>query len=202
VQGLAMKNFNFTVLKKNVTRRRLPLIAPTLIIATALILGNPSFAEALVFRLALADVPGRVEIVAGDIQAGIKVLEDQLKLIKSGSNGDILATLCAAYILSDMLDMADRPCNEAVDVDPTRIAYNNRGVYRSHRGDYMGAREDFDHAQPQQLEAYIDELKAKDVGLLANDNFRSVDEYLAKYDAEEFNAAFAGYGAEIEDLND
>jgi len=197
-----MKNSNFTVLENNVTRRKSRLIAPTLIIAAALILGNPSFAEVLVFRLALADVPGVEEIEAGDIQAGIEVLEDQLKRIKSGSNGNLLSTLCAAHILNDMLDMADRPCNEAVEVDPTRVAYNNRGVYRSHRGDLIGAREDFDHAHPQQLEAYVDELKAKDAGLIANDNFLVVDELLAKYDVEELNAAIAVYGAAIEDLRD
>jgi hypothetical protein len=197
-----MNNFYFSVLGKDQPGRTSPLIASTLVIATALLLGNPSSAQVVAFRLALADVAGVEKIIAGDIQAGITVLEDQLKLGESKSKGDMLATLCAAHILNDRIDKAKRPCNDAVAVNPSRMSYNNRGVYRSHRGDLAGAREDFDHAQPQHLETYLDELKAKDVGLIANDNFLLVDELLAKHEVGMFNAALPAFGADIEDLND
>ena len=188
-----MNNFYFSVLGK---------YKFTLVIAAALLLGNSSFAQVVAFRLALADVPGVEKIIAGDIQAGIRVMEDQLKLVKSKSKGDTLATLCAAHILNDSLGKARGPCNEAVKVNPSRISYNNRGVYRSHRGNLAGAREDFDHAQPQHLETYVDELKAKDVGLIANDNFLMIDELLANQEVENFNAALPALGADIEDLID
>ena len=51
----------------------------TLITAAALMLCSPSFADVFPFRVAFENVPGIEEIEAGNIQAGIKVLEDQLE---------------------------------------------------------------------------------------------------------------------------
>ena len=197
-----MKNSNFTGLEKNVMRRRSPLIALVLIIAAALLLGNPSFAETFHFRVAFMNVPGLEEIEAGNLKAGIKVLEDQLTQIELESSGDIFATLCAAYIVDRSLDKAERACDKAIQISPTKTAYNNRGVLRAHKGDFVGAREDFDRVRPHQLEAYLDELKTKDVGLIAIGNFRLTDELLAKYSLEEIRASLAVRTAEIEDFND
>ena len=173
-----------------------------LITAAALMLGNPSFADVFPFRVAFENVPGIEEIEAGNIQAGIKVLEDQLEHIEPGSSGDILATLCAAYIVNVSLDKAARACNEAVQVQPGKTAYNNRGVYRAFTGDLSGAHEDFKRARPRQLDAYLEELKTKDVGLMAVDNFRLVEELSAKHTPAEINASVAMSTAAIEDLND
>ncbi len=177
-------------------------IAPTLVIAAALLLGNPSFAEVIPFRVMFENLPGIEEIEAGNIQAGIKVLEDQLKQVEQGNSGDTLATLCAAYIVNVSLDKAESACNKAVEVDPSKTAYNNRGVFRAFTGDFSGAREDFERVRPHQLEAYMDELRTKDVGLVAADNFRLIDQLLAEHTATEINASVALRTAAIEDLKD
>ena len=174
----------------------------TLITAAALMLGSPSFADVFPFRVAFENVPGIEEIEAGNIQAGIKVLEDQLEQIEVSGSGDILATLCAAYIVNVSLDKAARACNEAVQVQPGKTAYNNRGVYRAFTGDLSGAHEDFERARPRQLDAYLEELKTKDVGLMAVDNFRLIEELSAKHSPAEINASVAMSTAAIEDLND
>ena len=83
-----------------------------------------------------------------------------------------------------------------------RLHTTIRGVLRAHKGDFVGAREDFDRIRPHQLEAYLDELKTKDVGLIAIGNFRLTDELLAKYSLEEIQASLAVRTAKIEDLND
>ena len=173
----------------------------TLITAAALMLCSPSFADVFPFRVAFENVPGIEEIEAGNIQAGIKVLEDQLEQIEPGS-GDILATLCAAYIVNVSLDKAERACSKAVETDPTETAYNNRGVYRAFTGDLSGAHEDFERARPRQLDAYLEELKTKDVGLMAVDNFRLIEELSAKHSPAEINASVAMSTAAIEDLID
>ena len=175
---------------------------PILMVATALLLGSPSFAEVVNFRVAFDRLPGSEEIEAGNIQAGIKVLEDQLAQIELESSGDILATLCGAYIVSNSLDKAERACNKAVEIDPTETAYNNRGVFRAFTGDYFGAREDFDRVRPRQLEAYLDELRITDVPLVADDNFHLTDELLAKGASSGSKSSFAISTAEIENIDD
>ena len=171
-------------------------------VATALLLGSPSFAEVVNFRVAFDRLPGSEEIEAGNIQAGIKVLEDQLAQIELESSGDILATLCGAYIVSNSLDKAERACNKAVEIDPTETAYNNRGVFRAFTGDYFGAREDFDRVRPRQLEAYLDELRITDVPLVADDNFYLADKLLSKRTSVKLGRSFTSSAATIEDLND
>jgi len=174
----------------------------TLIIAAALMLGNPSIADVFPFRVAFENVPGVEKIDAGNIEAGIKVLEDQLDQIEPASSGDILATLCAAYIVNVSLHKAERACNKAVQTNPTETAYNNRGVYRAFTGDITGAREDFERVRPRQLDAYMEELKTKDVGLMAIDNFYLIEELSAKHTPAEISASVAMTTAAIEDLSD
>ncbi len=174
----------------------------TLIIAAALMLGNPSFADVFPFRVAFENVPGVEKIDAGNIEAGIKVLEHQLEHIEPASSGDILATLCAAYIVNVSLHQAERACNKAVETNPSETAYNNRGVYRAFTGDLTGAREDFERVRPRDIEAYLDELKTKDVGLMSIDNFYLIEELSAKHTPAEVNVSVAMTTAAIEDLND
>jgi len=164
--------------------------------------GSPSFSEEFLFRVAFANVPGIEEIEAGNIPAGIKLLENRLYNIEQGNSGEILATLCAAYIVNVSLDNAERACNKAVETDPTEIAFNNRGVFRAFKGNLSGAREDFDRARPQQLEVYLSELKAKDVGLLAVDNFRLINKLSATHNLAELDVSVALKSAAIERLSD
>ena len=196
-----MKNFNFTVVEKNVVRRNSPLIAPALIIAAAFMVGNQSFADGFPFRAVYADVPGANEVEAGKFQAGIKILEDQLNQVEQGNSGDIWATLCAAYIVSGSLDQAERPCNKAVELDPTYCALNNQGVFRVFKGDLSGAREDFERVRPRQLEAYLEELMKKNVRVVAADNLRLVNELSAKRRVARSDASVAVNTAEIEEPN-
>ena len=165
-------------------------------------IGNQSFADEFHFRVVFENVPGAEEIEAGNIQAGIKMLEDQLTQVEQGNSGDIWATLCAAYIVNVSLDQAERACSKAVEIDPTYPAFNNRGVFRVFKGDLSGAREDFERVRPRQLEAYLEELKTKDVRLMAVDNFRLINELSAKHSPAEINASVVMGTAAIEDLND
>lgn len=130
------------------------------------------------------------------------MLENRLNNIEQGNSGEILATLCAAYIVNVSLDNAERACNKAVETDPTEIAFNNRGVFRAFKGNLSGAREDFDRARPQQLEVYLSELKAKDVGLLAVDNFRLINKLSATHNLAELDVSVALKSAAIERLSD
>ena len=102
----------------------------------------------------------------------------------------------------DAWDKAERVCNEAVEIDPTKTAYNNRGVFRAFIGDFFRAREDFDRVRPRQLEAYLEELRTKHVPLMAIDNFHLIDELLAKGVSPESKFSFAISTAEIENPND
>jgi len=197
-----MKNSDFTAREKIVIRRSSRLLAPVLVFGATLLLGTASFAETFHFRVAFESVPGLEEIEAGNLQLGIKVLEDQLARSEPESSGDILTTLCAAYIVNRSLDKAARACDKAVAISPTETAYNNRGVFRAHTGDLSGARADFERVRPRQLEAYMEELRMKNVPLMAADNFDLVDELLSKRTAAQRNGPAALGSAAIEDLND
>ena len=200
--GRAVKNSNFTALEKNVIRRSSPLGAPVPLVVAALLLGNPGFAETSHLRVAFESVPGIEEIEAGNLQAGIEVLEDQLAQVELENSGDMLVTLCGAYIVNGSLDKAKRACDKAVEISPTKAAYNNRGVYRAHVGDLYGAREDFERVRSRELEAYIEELRIRNVPLMAADNFDFVEELLFKRNSAKINASVALTPAAIEDLND
>ncbi len=197
-----MKNSNFPVFEKNVIRQSSPLkIALVLIVAAALLLGNRSFAETAHLRVAYANVPGLEEIEGGHVQAGIKVLEDQLAQIELERRGDILMTLCGAYIVNGSLDKAKRVCDGAVEINPTKAAYNNRGVFRVYAGNLYGAREDFERVRPHQIEAYVEELLARHVPLMAADNFDFVNKLLFKHNAARIVTQGPLTPAAIEDLS-
>jgi len=166
-----MKNANFSVLERNVNRRSLLLVAPALVMAVTLMIGNQTFADESGYRVVLENVPGADEIGAGNIQAGIKMLEDQLNQVDQMSNGDIWSTLCAAYILDDSVNQSERACTKAVEVDPTNHALNNRGVFRLSKGDLSGARKDFERVRTPDVEAYLKGLKTTDVRLVAASNY-------------------------------
>ena len=197
-----MKNSNFTVLKKIVMRRSSSLIAPALFIAAALMIGKQSFADESGYRVLLETVSGADEIEAGNIQAGIKMLEDQLNQVEQVNNGDIWSTLCAAYIINVSLNQAERACTKAVEIDPSYHALNNRGVFRVYKGDYSGAREDFERVRPLHVEAYLDKLKTTNVRLVAAGNFNLVNQRLAKHTPAEVKISGVVSTAAIEDLND
>ncbi len=157
-----MRNSSFTVLEKNLLRRSSLLSAAALIVVATLGLGNPGIADDFRFRVVFEHIPGVGDIEMNNIQAGIDILEEQLKQVEQGDSGEIWTTLCAAYILNISLDQAEHACTQAVELNPTYPAYNNRGVFRVHTGDLSGAREDFERVRPFHMEAYIDELKTTD----------------------------------------
>ena len=173
-----------------------------LTVAAALILGNTSWSDEFPFRTAFERVPGAEEIEAGNLQEGIKILEDQLTQVEAENRGDVLATLCAAYVIDQSLEKAEQTCNEAVETYGTHTAYNNRGVYRVFTGDWLGAREDFDRARPQQLEAYLEELNSKNVRLMAIDNFERITVLSAKHAPADMDDSIEMTTAAVEDLND
>ena len=135
-------------------------------------------AETFAFRVAFEDVPGVEDVVSGNLQDGIVRLETELDN-DSSDTGFVLATLCGAYIMDMALDHASRTCDAAVKHQPGRTAFNNRGVLRALLGDFEGAREDFEKARPAELSAYLEDLRRRDVGLVANDNFRKFENLTA-----------------------
>ena len=187
-------------MKKQISRRI--ATAATLAIGAALMLGNPSFADVFPFRVVFEDVPGVEEIQAGNIQAGIDMLVEQLKRVEPDSSGDIWVTLCAAYIINSSLDQAEPACTKAVDIAPIHAAYNNRGVLRIYKGDLSGARKDFERVRPLNMEAYMDELKKTDARLVAVGNFDLIKQMLAKHTAAEVTVSLLLNAAAVEDMND
>ena len=183
-------------------RRRSPLIAPALVIAAALMIGNQSFADVSHYRVVLENVPGADEIEAGNILAGIKILEDQLNQVERANSNDIWSTLCGAYIVNGSLNQAERACTKAVEINPTYHALNNRGVFRVSKGDLFRAREDFERVRARHVEAYLDELKTTNVRLVAAGNFDLVNQILAEHTPAEVKTSDVMSTAAIEDLND
>ncbi len=193
-----MKNSNFTVLERNVMRRSSPLIAPALVIAAALMIGSQSFADESRYRVLLERVPGTDQIDAGNILAGIKILEDQLNQAEQANSGDIWSTLCAAYIINISLNQAELACTKAVQIDPSYYALNNRGVLRVYNGDLVGAREDFELIRSLHVEAYLNKTKTTNVRLIAANNSVLVNQLLAKRTSADVKTS----GASIEDIID
>ena len=173
-----------------------------LTIAATLMTGNLSWSDEFSYRTAFENIAGVEELEAGDIQAGIKILEDQLDQSEKEIRGDILSTLCAAYVIDMSLVKAGHACNEAVENYGTEMGYNNRGVYRVFTGDWIGAREDFDRARPQQLEAYLEELKTMDVRLMAIDNYERINLLSAKFRPADIVDSHEMTPASIEKLTD
>ena len=124
---------------------------------------------------------------------------DQVKQADAVNRSDVWATLCGAYIISLSLDQADEACDTAVETGPSFAALNNRGVLRAYRRDFDGAREDFDRARPLQLEAYLKELMARDVRLVAADNYRLISKVLARRGEQTGRSTAAVRTADIEE---
>lgn len=199
-----MTYFNFfAVLARKVMRRRSALIAPALVFAVVLLIGSPSFADESRYRVLLARVPGADQIEAGNILAGIKILEGQLNQAEQGNSGDIWSTLCAAHIINFSLNQAELACTKAVQIDPSYYALNNRGVLRVYKGDLVGAREDFAPVRSLNVEAYLNRTKTTNdrliagIRLIAANNFVLANQLSAKR-----TAALAKRTAAVEDLFD
>ena len=160
-------------------RGRLSSVAAGVAFVGVLVLCGLSRADEARYRVLLGNVPGADEVEAGDVQAGIRVLEHQLKEAETATEGEVWSTLCAAYIIDLSLAKAERACNKAVKLDPSYYALNNRGVLRVYEGDLAGAREDFGRVRPPDMQAYLRQLKATNIRLVAASNFDLVSELLA-----------------------
>lgn len=186
-----MRNCDLAVPGINVVR--------TFVLVTAFLISNQSSAGGNNFRVVYADVPGVDQLEAGNVERGIEILEGQLKNAGKSDSSDIWATLCATYIIELSLNQAERACTIAVETGPTFAALNNRGVLRAYRGDFDGARDDFDRARPLQLEAYLQELMSKDVRVVAADNYRLINIVLTRRNSGSNGTSVARSSAEIED---
>lgn len=181
---------------RNATRvRSLALVALFLVSAV------PAGAdETYPFRVAFEEVPGVEQLVAGDLAAGIRLLEEELAS-GSSSKGRVLATLCGAYILGRQLASAERACAAAIARFPGDTAYNNRGVLRAFRGDLDGAGRDFARASPRDMTQYMEVLRTRDVGLVADSNHELLQKLSAGHSPRDVRAASI-MGAEIEIIDD
>jgi tetratricopeptide (TPR) repeat protein len=162
-----------------------------------------SNAETYNFKVVYAEVPGIREVVAGDRDAAIEILESRAKDSKKYYLADELATLCALYVVSGKFAIAHKACNQAVETDQSYTAYNNRGVLRAHLGDAAGALEDFEHARvlPQNQKRYVQELMSRDARLIATNNYATARKLAAKRRFDPSQAlANSVRGASVEEL--
>lgn len=175
-------------------------------LASALVIllthGTAGAAEEYAFRVAFEEVTGVQYLVAGDLAQGIRLLERDLAADKQ-NHGHVLATLCGAYILRRQLDDAERTCAEAITRFPGETAYNNRGVLRAFQGDLEGARRDFARSSPANMEAYMEILRTRDVGLVASSNQVLLQQLAARHTSDEIRSSYASVaGAEVETIDD
>ena len=184
-----------TALKNNATIYSIILLA----LAVA---GNANASDYFPFRVAFEDVPGVAEITSGQVSEGIEILKQELDN-DDANKGYVLATLCGAYILESSLEEATRVCTDAVETFPGETAFNNRGVLRAFSGDFEGAKEDFDRARPQHMAEYIEYLKTKDVGLIANGNHDLLEDLAALHSSVDVQSSVAmSAGSELERFDD
>jgi hypothetical protein len=162
-----------------------------------------SNAQSYDFKVVYAEVPGINEIMAGDHDAAIKILEDRARDANTYYLADELATLCALYVIKGKLMKARDACNSAVETDRSHTAYNNRGVLRVHLGDRAGAIEDFGHARvrPQHQKRYVEELMMRDVRLIATSNFAVAKKLSGNREQPWRSLANSVKGASVEDIN-
>lgn len=161
------------------------------IVAAASLAASPaSRADVFPFRVAFENVPGVEEITSGKVREGIEILQQALEA-GDADKGYVLATLCGAYIIDSSLEEAARVCTDAVEMSPGETAYNNRGVLRAFSGDFEGAREDFDRARPARMDEYLEYLKTRDVGLIAQGNSGLLDDLVAKHASPDVRSSVA-----------
>ena len=176
----------------------------SLILLVTLALSTVSVADPHEFVVLFGYVPGTEEYASGDLDAAIEVLESREKMADNQRNvGDELATLCAFYILQRNLDGARKTCSAAVEIDQSDLAYNNRGVLRAQQGNTVSALEDFDRVRVllEDQPHYIEQLKGRDVRLIASRNFARATELMAAHRTNKRTMTGAVTGANIEDLS-
>lgn len=164
--------------------------------------GAMANAETFPFRVAFENVPGAAELEAGDIGTGIEILEQQLDS-DDADTGFVLATLCGAYVIAGTLHKAEQICQQAVAQYPGETAYNNRGVLRAFNGDFRGAEADFDRARPERMAEYMEYLKTKDVGLIADGNSGLLEKLAARHSSNDVKSSVAANaGIDVEPIKD
>lgn len=161
---------------------------------------GPGLAETFPFRVAFENLPGVEQIETGNFEAGIAMLEKQLEQAAPESRGDVLATLCGAYVMGHYLDKAAGTCDAAVRIHASDTAYNNRGVYRVFTGNFEGANADFNRARPHQMEEYLEYLKTKHAALIANTNYDLLEVLAAEHTPAELNSSVAMQPSTTEDV--
>ena len=175
----------------------------SLILLATFVLPALSIAGTYEFALIYAEVPGSTEIRAGNPDSAIKILKDRAQAADKPYVADELATLCALYIVKGQLSAASVTCNDAVETDQSKAAYNNRGVFRTQLGDTSGAMEDFAHARnlPDTQPRYIEEVMRGDAELIANRNYVVAEKYeVSVRDNNGQTMVSQVLGASIEDL--
>ena len=126
-------------------------------------------------QVAFENVPGARELQAGSLDRGISITESELESENAADSGPLLANLCGAYVVTRALREAKRACEAAVDAEASPAAVNNRGVFRVLTGDFEGARRDFATFRPDDVYAYIEEIKRMDARFMAQENLILLD---------------------------
>lgn len=174
-----------------------------LILLVTVALPAISHAENYRFELIFTEVAESAEIRTGHLDAAIENLENRAQGADKHYVADELATLCALYLVKGQLSAASVTCNNAVETDQSKAAYNNCGVFRAQLGDTSGALEDFARARslPDTQPGYIEELMSGDSQAIASRNYAVVERYMANMSGNS-QQTFVSHaaGASIEDL--
>ncbi len=162
--------------------RRTGIVCIFLILLATLALPAISNAETYNLKVIYWEVPGIEEIGARNYDAAIEILESRAQDADNHYVAGELTTLCAMYILKGKLSAASETCHDAVEIDRSDAAYNNRGVLRAHLGDAAGAMENFERARvlPENQQHYIEELIRDDTRLISSSNYAVAKEYVAR----------------------
>ena len=73
----------------------------------------------------------------------------------------------------------------------SETAFNNRGVLRAHLSDLVGANQDFARARPQDDQQRVEDLKAADVGVMAESNYTLIKALAARYTSHQVKKSLA-----------
>lgn len=169
------------------------------LLAAGALAGTAAADEIYPFRVAFEDVPGVEEVLSGRVQAGITLLRAALG-DERFDESHVLASLCGAHVLAGALEDAEAACNEAIELDASSTAYNNRGVLRAFRKELHSAQADFDRARPAEMRSYMAALQTRDIGLVANANHRLLEDLRAGHSPRNEHTLVTVRGAEPESL--
>lgn len=172
-------------------------IAKMLGLAILLTMCTNIYAQKVRFLIAFEDVPGSAQLEQGKFKEGIQILQKELEK-EDVDRGQVLSTLCGAYLLDKTFHHARLVCERAANAYPSKSSLNNYGIYLAATGDLDSAMKNFKRVQPLRRDQYIEYLRTKDIGLIALQNAAVIRDHQSGNRGEQ--SEIVTLSAKIEDL--